>query len=286
MSTIAKNIKDIRKAHGETQSDLATAINVSDTTIANYEAGTRLPDMEKIKAIAEHYGFPVDRLINEDFSSMDFTLSTLTWEKAIEVMAVQFPIISTEKAMQNPDFAEGYLRTQKIWNKIKEGQSAIMRNVFEYALQKYEKAIISESCVVESVANVLWITFMIYAMMPDEHSSKMGEAVLFGKSLKHNFVKNYVLKDSNPISEENSKNKRAYILDSQETIVELIRVLKTSEEYADLADYYTALRYVIGMIANDYSDDLNKTIGMEMLISYAELGNKYVINYLKAIKNI
>ena len=95
----------------------------------------------------------------------------------------------------------------------------------------------------------------------------------------------YVLKDSNPISEENAKNKRAYILDSQETIVGLIRILKASKEYADLADYYTALRYVIGMIANDYSDDLNKTIGMEMLISFAELGNKYVINYLKAIKN-
>jgi len=46
------------------------------------------------------------------------------------------------------------------------------------------------------------------------------------------------------------------------------------------------LRYVIGMVANDYSDDLNKTIGMEMLLSFAELGNKYVISYFKAVKNL
>ena len=54
----------------------------------------------------------------------------------------------------------------------------------------------------------------------------------------------------------------------------------------DLADYYMALRYVIGMVANDYSDDLNKTIGMEMLLSFAELGNKYVIRYFKAVKSL
>lgn len=286
MSTISKNIKNLRKANGETQTDLAAAINVTDKAIANYEAGIRLPDIEKTKDIAEHYGIPVDRLMNEDFSMMDFNLSSLTWEKAMEIVAVQFPIVSSEDALRNSDFAEGYYRTQKIWSKIKEGQSNIMRNVFEYALQKYEDAIISNNSVEESVANVLWLTFMIYGMMPDEHSYKMGEAILFGKSLEHNFVKNYVLKDSNPISEENAGNKRNYVIDSEETVVELIRILKKSEKYADLADYYTALRYVIGMIANDYSDDLNKTIGMEMLISFAELGNKYVMNYLRAIKNI
>ena len=94
------------------------------------------------------------------------------------------------------------------------------------------------------------------------------------------------MKDSNPISKENTSNKRAYVEDSQETVVALIQVLKESVEYSNLADYYMALRYVIGMVANDYSDDLNKTIGMEMLLSFAELGNKYVINLFKAIKNL
>lgn len=286
MSKIAKNIRDIRKAHGETQSDLAEAINVSEKAVGNYETGTRQPDMQTIQSIAEHYGFPVDRLLNEDFSQMDFKLSTLTWEKAMDVMAVQFPIICTDKAMQDPNFAEGYRRTQEIWSKVKEGQAGIMRSFIESAFQKYEDAIIDNNELVEAVANTLWLTFLVYALMPDEHSVKMGEAVLFGKSLKKDFVKNYVLKDANPTSKENAENKRAYVADSQETVVALIRILKESEEYANLADYYMALRYVIGMVANDYSDDLNKTIGMEMLLSFAELGNQYVINYFKAIKNL
>lgn len=286
MSKIAKNIRDIRKAHGETQSDLASAINVSETAVGNYETGTRQPDMQTIQAIAEHYGFPVDRLLNEDFSQMDFKLSTLTWEKAMGVMAVQFPIICTDKAMQDPNFAEGYRRTQETWSKVKEGQAGIMRSFIESAFQKYEDAIIDNNELVEVVANTLWLTFLVYALMPDEHSVKMGEAVLFGKSLKKDFVKNYVLKDSHPTSKENAESKRAYVADSQETVVALIRILKESGEYSDLADYYMALRYVIGMVANDYSDDLNKTIGMEMLLSFAELGNKYVIRFFKAVKNL
>jgi len=286
MSKIAKNIRDIRKAHGETQSDLASAINVSETAVGNYETGARQPDMQTIQAIAEHYGFPVDRLLNEDFSHMDFKLSTLTWEKAMDVMAIQFPIICTDEAMQDPNFAEGYRRTQEIWSKVKEGQAGIMRSFIESAFQKYEDAIIDNNELVEAVANTLWLTFLVYALMPDEHSVKMGEAVLFGKSLKKDFVKNYVLKDANPSSKENAANKRAYVADSQETVIALIRILKESDEYADLADYYMALRYVIGMVANDYSDELNKTIGMEMLLSFAELGNKYVIRYFKAVKNL
>ena len=237
MSKIAKNIRDIRKAHGETQSDLASAINVSETAVGNYETGARQPDMQTIQAIAEHYGFPVDRLLNEDFSQMDFKLSTLTWEKAMDVMAIQFPIICTDKAMQDPNFAEGYRRTQEIWCKVKEGQAGIMRSFIESAFQKYEDAIIDNNELVEAVANTLWLTFLVYALMPDEHSVKMGEAVLFGKSLKKDFVKSYVLKDANPISKENAENKRTYVADSQETVIALIRILKEYDDYADLADY-------------------------------------------------
>ncbi len=285
MADIKKNIRDIRRAHGETQAELAEHINVTEKAIGNYETGERVPDIQKLQAIAEHYGFPVDRLINEDFSQMDFKLSTLTWEKAMEAMEVMFPIVCSDKAMQDPDFAEAYRRTQEIWGKVKEGQSSIMRSFLESAFQKYEDAILRDNDLVEAVANTLWLTFLVFALMPDEHSAKMGEALLFGKSLKKNFVKNYVLKDANPISPENAQNKREYVADSQEMVIALIRILKESGEYADLADYYIGLRYVIGMVANDYSDDLNKTIGMEMLISSAELGNKYVIRYFKTVKN-
>ena len=43
----------------------------------------------------------------------------------------------------------------------------------------------------------------------------MSEAILVAKSLKHKFVKNYVLKYSNTISEENAENKRTYVINSK-----------------------------------------------------------------------
>lgn len=278
---IAKNIRDIRKAHGEKQEDLADAIHVSEKALGHYERGRREPGIDTIQAIADHYGFPVDRLINEDFSQIDFTLADLDWEKAMQIMSVLFPIICSDRAMKDPNFVEGYKRTEEIWNKIKDGQTGIMRSFIESAFQKYEDALNSNENLYEAGANMLWLIFMLYAMLPDEHSQKMGEAVLFGKSHKRTFVKEYVLKDSNPISKENAANKRAYVEDMQESVVAFIQYLKESGEYADLADYYMALRYVIGMVANDYSEELNKTIGMEMLLSFAELGNKYAIDYFK-----
>ena len=69
---IAVSIRDLRKAHGETQKELGLAIHVEENTLSMYESGKRQPDIQTIQTIAEHYGFPVDRLLSDVFSEMDF----------------------------------------------------------------------------------------------------------------------------------------------------------------------------------------------------------------------
>lgn len=284
-SRIAKNIRDLRCTCGETQKELGRAINVEENTISMYESGKRQPDMQKIQAIARHYDLPVDRLINDDFSQMDFKMDSMTWDKMIAALKILFPIICSDSAMQNQHFVNGYKRTQEIWKKLKSPHEGIMSSAIERALEEYESSLIDNPETIESAANMLWLIFINYALMPDEHSVKMGEAVLYGKSLKLDFVKKYVLKDSNPINKENATNKKEFVKDSQEAIMALIRILKKSTGYPDLADYYIAIRYVIGMIDNEYSDALNKTIGMEMLTSFAELGNKYALNLFRKVQS-
>lgn len=285
VSRITRNIRDLRKAHGETQKELGRAINVEESTISMYESGKRQPDMQTIQAIASHYGFPVDRLMDDNFSQMDLNLSTMTWDKMIAALEAQFPIMCSKKAMQDQHFANGFKKTQEIWQNLKLSHESIMISSIKLALDSYEASLSDNPETAESAANMLWLIFINYALMPDEHSVKMGEAVLFEKSLKPDFIKKYVLKDVNPISEEDAANKKAFIRDRQEAIIVLIHILKDSANYADLADYYIAIRYVIGMVANEYSDDLNKTIGMEMLTSFAELGNKYALNLFRVIKS-
>ena len=91
-----------------------------------------------------------------------------------------------------------------------------------------------------------------------------------------------MLKNSNQTNDEALGKKREYVKDSQETVMALINILKQSSDYYALGDYYLALRYVTGMIDNEYSGAFNKTIGMELMTSLATLENEYAIKMLKS----
>ena len=55
-----QNLRRIRQAHKETQQELGEAIGYGATTIANYESGYRLPDLETFIWIARHYDVSLD----------------------------------------------------------------------------------------------------------------------------------------------------------------------------------------------------------------------------------
>lgn len=278
---IGENIRNLRKACGETQKDLAQVLNVSETAITNYEKGTRQPDMQTLKAIADHYDFPLERIMEEDLSWLDFTSHSIDWDSYITVFKAIFPIICSEKAMNNAHFSKAYAITEEIRQKIIVHENPMFSRV-ERAMEEYEAAFLEDADIVEAVANMIWLVFVIYSSYPDEQSQKMGEAVLYGKGRKKDFIKKYVLKNSNQTNNEALANKREYVKDSQETVMALIGILKQSSDYYALGDYYLALRYVTGMINNEYNGAFNKTIGMELMTSLATLENEYAIKMLKS----
>ena len=63
--TVAKNIAQYRKAHHDTQLDLATKLNYSDKSVYKWERGESLPDVYILSQIAELYGVSVSALIGE-----------------------------------------------------------------------------------------------------------------------------------------------------------------------------------------------------------------------------
>lgn len=63
--TVAKNIAAYRKAHHDTQLDLATKLNYSDKSVSKWERGESLPDVYILSQIAELYGVSVSALIGE-----------------------------------------------------------------------------------------------------------------------------------------------------------------------------------------------------------------------------
>ena len=63
--TVAKNIAAYRKAHHDTQLDLATKLNYSDKSVSKWERAESLPDVFILSQIAELYGVSVSALIGE-----------------------------------------------------------------------------------------------------------------------------------------------------------------------------------------------------------------------------
>lgn len=59
-------IKEQRKKHGLTQKEAAKALGIGQTTIANYENGTRVPDLMKVGEIADLYKVSVDYLLGRE----------------------------------------------------------------------------------------------------------------------------------------------------------------------------------------------------------------------------
>ena len=62
---IGANIRRMRMKHGETQQQLGTFLGYGATTIANYESGYRLPDLETFFKIALYYGASLEDFIQE-----------------------------------------------------------------------------------------------------------------------------------------------------------------------------------------------------------------------------
>lgn len=61
----------------------------------------------------------------------------------------------------------------------------------------------------------------------------------------------------------------------------MLKSLKSDQQWSDLADYYLALRYVVGMVNTDLSKEMNSAIGIQMMLSFMTLGNKYAFAFWK-----
>ena len=82
----AKRLKELRLANGETQKDLANAIEVGRTTVSEYESGKIVPKQEGLLKIANHFNVSVDYLTGvsneratrkQNASDLDALLNTI-----------------------------------------------------------------------------------------------------------------------------------------------------------------------------------------------------------------
>ena len=68
---IGSKLKELRIAHGYTQAELATILNVSRSTISSWEINRTYPDLSMLVSLSQLYNITVDQLINEDDKLVD-----------------------------------------------------------------------------------------------------------------------------------------------------------------------------------------------------------------------
>ena len=63
MNSLGIKIKELRIRDGISQKELAQALNIGQTTIANYESDVRQPNLEKLKLLADYFQVSIDELL-------------------------------------------------------------------------------------------------------------------------------------------------------------------------------------------------------------------------------
>jgi len=68
MNFLGQNIRQLRKRHSVTQSELAALINKGQTTIGNWENGVSEPNIQELLVLSNYFGVSLDHLVKSDLS--------------------------------------------------------------------------------------------------------------------------------------------------------------------------------------------------------------------------
>ena len=271
---LGRNIKHLREMHSETLDELGAVIHCAKSTVKGYENGSRKPDLQTLQVIGMHYNKTVDELMNTDLTDLgDLTLDLNSLSGIIQLIKIIVPLYRSDKAMENDNFRKGYELAQRLldgFSKAEVMSGSIIVRIFESFLTAADE---SESP--ESVANLMWSIFIWWTQMYDPDQMLSLHNKILSKKLT---FKDYMrLRDT---EDAKTKEKRtSFIKDFDKIINVSLRALKSEQEWSDLADYYLALRYVVGMVDTGLTYEMNSAVGMQMMLSFLTLGNDLAFKF-------
>ena len=276
--TLGRNIKHLRKIYGETQTELGDALGYSKSAIGSYETGEKLPKHDTVIMIAKHYSIPVDTLLYSDLSKItkiDFPVKNSNELRLL--FGIITPLVKTDQAMKNPEFKKAYLKCQDYLDaEVKGIQTS--NTTFEIIFESFIKAG-EETDIIEAQINVLWCIWQIWFSIRGRDSIDAFPSLLYKKEGRAKKL----LEIRTNVSSDTLQLRREFIDLINDDVIDIIRVLKKSAKWYELADYYMALRFVYGFCDSGESDEINEQIGAHMMSSLVDLKNKYAIKYIAAM---
>ena len=287
-SRLGWNIKCLRESFGETLDDLKNAIGANSTgTISFYESGKKIPNRNTLLKIAKHYRVTVNDLLNNDFSCLNslnlFELYRNESAMTALIMGTVFPAVVSSDAMKCKSFELAYKLHYYLMLQLKDGKSFDSK-LSQLCVSLYQDAELEE--IPEATANLLWWKFIegitILGLTP-----KVLQSIKDGQPTQidvDDYIKNQYLwkvEDSDDdIYHKIEEAKAEYNKEMEPEYTRLLKKLKHSSGYSELADYYSAIRYLIGLVDNHLTREMNAVVGSEMIAALDKMENKYVSSFL------
>ena len=273
---LGRNIQHLRIIYSETLDELGSIIHCAKSTVKGYENGSRKPDLQTLQLLSAHYNKPVDELLYTDLTGLEkISIDLNSPAHTTELLSVILPLYCSEEAMKNSHFKSGYDLSQRLLEAFSNAE-VLSGNVIVRIFESFVKAT-EGSETPEAVANLVWSVFVWWSQMFDTSKLLLLLNKLLSKKLS---IKDYMsLKATEDVSI--TEKKTGFISDFDEIVTEALKALKSEQEWSDLADYYLALRYVVGMVDTDLSAEMNSEVGMQMMLSFMTLGNSHAFTFCK-----
>lgn len=198
------------------------------------------------------------------------------YEALMDVSFKILPFIESKKACENESFLKGTTIIREMLKSLARGED-VEGAVINDAMDYFSRAAMEN--INEAYANKLWCVFFIWTQQyTDLKALKKFQARVL---LKQVDLKEMIYETKK--NDKKTANKRkGFIEDFDEILNELISMLKKMEQWSQLGDYYLALRYILGMVDTGCSNEMNQAVGMQMMIAFAHIGNKYALDFFNA----
>lgn len=285
---IKANITALRAHHQESQKDLAEALGISSNAISQYEslATDRLPDIDIMIAMAEHYHITLDDLLYHEFTFNPILIIEINNETISDVLETILPMDKVSEddpeEEKSPSLLEAFQIHERLYDNILKREAPKEIEEIASIMITYKKAIKKGSK--KAIINHLWWLMyygIAYMCLSDELLSKK-EILLISDALEaegdRSRWKKKRAKYKNSSKGVMEEIQQYFLSAYEELIIEDLFLLKRAG-LDDWADYYNALRYIFSIIRNDLSEEMNCTVGKEMMRSLFLMGNKYAIGY-------
>lgn len=174
---ISSNIKSLREARGETQSQLGAALGVTKQAINSYEIGDKVPPLKRVIDIANHYDISIDRFLHSFISVADSSNVYFSYERIMSTMDVMLPVFNIQCGQRDEDYLHGVKQHLIVMEQLKAdgyvyGFDVKSESIFEAYVKSIE---LNKSC--KSAANALSLIFLLWVCTNKSNVEKAAQLI-------------------------------------------------------------------------------------------------------------